>query len=177
MRRRLIRVGVTLLGVIFVLLAVCLFVRGGRARRNGLTCIKNLREVELAKDKWWEAEGPRLLGSNLTPAEIADIRPSSADLLPYLKDSPTMEDVNDCSCPCGGTYVLGVLNESTSCTYTGTFRWRGEDWYHSIMYSVEARGFRDSVRARGFLQREDYCQEPPCTNPMSTNILNLKSSP
>jgi hypothetical protein len=64
------------------------------------TCISHLRTIDSAKTQW-------ALENN----KGADAVPTMADLARYMKDIPT--------CPAGGVYTVGSLNELPRCSVKG----------------------------------------------------------
>jgi hypothetical protein len=68
-----------------------------RATSQQNACINNLRQLDGAKQQW-------ALEKNKKPADV----PTKADLSPYLRGWPT--------CPAGGTYTIGAVNEQPTCS-------------------------------------------------------------
>jgi hypothetical protein len=68
------------------------------AQRN--SCIANLKQLDGAKAQWAYEKRPE-----------ATVAPQLSDLAPFLKSGllPT--------CPAGGTYTLGAVNEPTRCSH------------------------------------------------------------
>jgi general secretion pathway protein G len=87
--------------VIIGLLAAVAIPNLVRARRTAQknACIKNLQQIDGAKQQW-----------GLEAKATSAATPATTDLTPYIKDNvmPT--------CPGGGGYTIGNLNESPSCT-------------------------------------------------------------
>jgi hypothetical protein len=72
------------------------------------TCINNLRMIEAAKQQW-------ALENNKTAGAI----PTAQDIAPYIKLDA---NGNIPGCPSGGTYTIGAVGESPSCSIHGTFQ-------------------------------------------------------
>ena len=73
------------------------------AARN--TCINHLRQIDAAKNEW-------ALENNKTTGAI----PTAQDIAPYIKLDA---NGNIPSCPSGGTYTIGAVGESPSCSIHG----------------------------------------------------------
>ena len=65
-------------------------------------CISNLRQIDAAKQQW-----------ALEFSKTTDAIPTEQDITPYLKGNvmPT--------CPSGGTYVIGAMGNSPTCSIPG----------------------------------------------------------
>ena len=70
-----------------------------KAQKNA--CIANLRQMEGAKTLWALDNGGST-GNEVTMANLVS---------DYIKSTP--------SCPAGGTYALGVIGTTPTCTVTG----------------------------------------------------------
>lgn len=64
-------------------------------------CVSNLRQFHAAKDQW-----------AMETAQPGNAEPSLEDLKPYLKRTS--------DCPGGGTYTLGQVQNTPSCSVGGT---------------------------------------------------------
>lgn len=65
-------------------------------------CINNLKAIDLAKQAW-----------ALENSKDATDTPTADDLLPYLKGNVMP------SCPSGGTYTIGSMNQAPTCSVNG----------------------------------------------------------
>jgi hypothetical protein len=65
-------------------------------------CLRNLRQLDSAKQAW-------AVDNSKDDTDV----PTARDLLPYLKGNALP------SCPSGGTYVIGAMNELPTCSVPG----------------------------------------------------------
>ena len=72
-----------------------------RATSQQIMCINNLRQIDAAKNQW-ALEHHKATGS----------LPTQDDLLPYLKNQQWLQ------CPAGGTYTIGAVDVSPTCSVT-----------------------------------------------------------
>ncbi|HEX9047425.1 MAG TPA: DUF4190 domain-containing protein [Verrucomicrobiae bacterium] len=101
------------LGILgFVLLAYVLVPRikesvvQARAAMTKTDCVKNLRDIDVAKRQWAIERGKK----------DGDI-PTFEDLKPYLKDGLLP------SCPGGGAYTIGAIGDNPTCSVTTHKLW------------------------------------------------------
>jgi len=69
------------------------------------TCINHLRQIDAAKNQW-----------ALENSKTADAIPTATDIAPYIKLDA---DGNIPGCPSGGTYTIGAVNVSPTCSIPG----------------------------------------------------------
>lgn len=72
-----------------------------RERSQHHACVSNLRLIDHAKEQYAMEQNK----ANGDPCTMADIWPD------YIKDSPQP------SCPAGGTYTVGPIGETPTCSY------------------------------------------------------------
>ncbi len=80
-------------------IAIPNFVKAREASQRN-ACINNLRQLDAAKQQW-----------ALEKSEPKTAVPTKEDLLPYLRHWP--------ACPAGGTYNLGAVGDSPTCSLPG----------------------------------------------------------
>jgi prepilin-type N-terminal cleavage/methylation domain-containing protein len=88
--------------IIGILLAIAVpnFIKARESSRTK-TCIANLKQIEAAKEQW-------AMENKKTSTDT----PSFGDLVPdYMKAQP--------SCPSGGTYAIGAVGTTPTCSIAG----------------------------------------------------------
>jgi prepilin-type N-terminal cleavage/methylation domain-containing protein len=104
--------------IIGILLAIAIpnFVQAREASR-AKSCVANLKQIDSAKQQW-----------AMDTKQAAGATPAQTDLEPtYVKSYP--------ACPSGGSYTLGSMSTTPSCSVTGasgTGYASGEKWYHGL---------------------------------------------
>jgi prepilin-type N-terminal cleavage/methylation domain-containing protein len=104
--------------IIGILLAIAIpnFVQAREASR-AKSCVANLKQIDSAKQQW-----------AMDTKQSSGATPATTDLAPaYVKSYP--------ACPSGGTYSIGAISASPSCSVTGasgTGYASGEKWYHGL---------------------------------------------
>ena len=73
---------------------------GARSTPAVKGCIKNLRQLDAAKESW-----------RLENHKTSNDAPGWLDLLPYLRDKPV--------CPQGGVYIVGTVGQPPRCSLGG----------------------------------------------------------
>ncbi len=73
-----------------------------RNRAHSIQCRANLRQIDIAKKAWANANN-----------STADTVPTTEDLKPYLGNP------NGFACPKGGQYQINSMNQNPSCSYPG----------------------------------------------------------
>lgn len=97
--KRAILTVVALLVVVNVTLGIRWFM-ASRSTPSAAACVNNLRQIESAKDQW-----------KVEQQKSTNDVPTWEDLQTYLPQKPT--------CPEGGTYILGKVSESPTCSIGG----------------------------------------------------------